>query len=345
MNRISFPRILNFVTVVLILGLFYILSLPKNTAQEAAVPATVATENAEKTPESVPPISVTPTPPVTPATEPQSVSAPETPPAVSTSAPATPVPATSEQPTESKLPESTPAESGATPITFPIVNPADNDPNAPSSFADVPGTATTNIEQPEDVQQPQKPFWETFWKTYSSWIIFLLLVSGCFFAGQYFAKIWRLPEHNIKIFIVLLAFLGSIAAVGLGWHRLTLGIDLQGGVVLIYDAIPIRTSGDADNGGVSETPQSLDMDKLTRAITKRINPGGVREISITKLGTRQIQVVIPRAEDAEVARIERVISESGSLTFRILASKLYEKDKDIISRGEKESGRDVRDAS
>ncbi|MDR0704984.1 MAG: protein translocase subunit SecD [Planctomycetaceae bacterium] len=162
---------------------------------------------------------------------------------------------------------------------------------------------------------------------------------SCFFAGHYLSKIWRLPEHNIKIFIVLLAFFGSIIAVILGWHRLTLGIDLQGGVVLVYDAIPIqKLDGSADT-------DELNMDKLARAITRRINPGGVREISITKLGTRQIQVVIPHAEDAEVARIERVISESGSLTFRILASKLYDKDKDIIARSEKEPGRDVRDAA
>ncbi|MDR1964450.1 MAG: protein translocase subunit SecD [Planctomycetaceae bacterium] len=314
MNRISFPRIFNFVAIALILGLFYALSLPKNTAQEAVVPPATAapaeTAKTETTPPESTPVPVQETPPADTPTE---------------------------QPTDPKTQPADPKAEPATPVTFPIV---EQDPNTPpASFADVPGAtpeATTDVAQ--EKKEPI-PIWKT---TSFSWAVFLLLVFGCFFAGHYFAKIWRLPEHNVKIFVVLLAFFGSIVAVALGWNRLTLGIDLQGGVVLIYDAIPIQMS---DDDGSTGTPGSLDMDKLTRAITKRINPGGVREISITKLGTKQIQVVIPHAEDAEVARIERVISESGSLTFRILASKLYPQDASIITRGEKEPGRDIRDGS
>ncbi|MDR0337133.1 MAG: protein translocase subunit SecD, partial [Planctomycetaceae bacterium] len=339
MTRISFARILNFVAVALILGLFYMLSLSNNTAQETTAPVTVAAENAEKTPETTPPETASPETPTLDAATSSVPVAPVPAPASVPAAPATPAPT----PTPETPAQSIPTESGATPITFPVVDSADNDPNAPSSFAEVPGTSMTEQSADDSSQSPPLPFWQTFWQTYSAWIIFLLLVLCCFSAGHYFAKIWRLPEHQIKIFIVLLAFFGSLTAVMLGWHRLTLGIDLQGGVVLIYDAIPIQTSDNTDTA--TETSQPLDMDKLTRAIIKRINPGGVREISITKLGMRQIQVVIPRAEDAEVARIERVISESGSLTFRIVASKLYEKDKDIIARAEKEPGRDIRDAS
>ncbi|MDR3197027.1 MAG: protein translocase subunit SecD [Planctomycetaceae bacterium] len=357
MNRISFPRILNFIAVALILGLFYILSLPNNTAQETAVPAVPVPATPTET--VTPPIPATsPIPPTESPAAPVLVPAPATPPTVNTAEQAAEQSAKqsaeSQPPSQSpaeQAPESTqstpstPANSDSAPITFPVV---EQDPNAPpASFADVPETAAKTPEEikPSEEtgqQQDSTPFTQT--STFS-WMVFLVLVAGCFFAGQYFAKLWRLPEHNIKIFVVLLAFLGSLTAVVLGWHRLTLGIDLQGGVVLIYDAIPIRTSEEAGGAGKTSQSSDLDMDKLARAITKRINPGGVREISITKLGTRQIQVVIPRAEDAEVARIERVISESGSLTFRILASKLYEKDKDIIARGEKEPGRDIRDST
>jgi SecD/SecF fusion protein len=315
MNRISSPRIFNFIAVALVLGFLYTLSLPKNTAQEAPVPAAAAT-------------------PATPSAEAmQAETKPETPPAVTSAEPVV-----DPQPVDAKPEEPKPEEpAAAVPVTFPVV---ENDPNAtPASFADAPGAVSEQLPQTAAGQQEEPlPFWQT---AYFSWTVLLVLVFGCFFAGNYFAKVWHLPEHNVKIFVVSLAFLGSIAAVALGWNRLTLGIDLQGGVVLIYDAIPIQTSGDSGSG----TPNSLDMDKLTRAITKRINPGGVREIAITKLGTRQIQVIIPHAEAAEVARIERVISESGSLTFRILASRLYPQDASIITRGEKEPGRDVRDAA
>jgi len=167
--------------------------------------------------------------------------------------------------------------------------------------------------------------------------VFFVLLAGCYWLGAVISKRNRLPEHGFKIFIVLLAFFGGFAALALGWHRMTLGIDLQGGVVLVYDARPIE-GNEAVGGGI-------DMDELTRAIGRRINPGGVREIAITQLGTGQVQIVIPHAEAAEVARIERVVSESGALTFRILASRLYPQDAEIIERGEREPGREILDTT
>jgi len=173
-------------------------------------------------------------------------------------------------------------------------------------------------------------------------LVFLVLVLGCYWVGHVIAKTSRLPEHGVKLFIVLLAFFGGFAALAMGWHRLTLGIDLQGGVVLIYDAKPIQGAGEHH---IDPLTGGLDMDQLTRAIGRRINPGGVREIAITKHGLDKIQIVIPHAEAAEVARIRRVVSESGALTFRILASRAYPQDDYIIGRGESEPSRDILDAS
>ncbi|MCL2006327.1 MAG: protein translocase subunit SecD [Planctomycetaceae bacterium] len=154
--------------------------------------------------------------------------------------------------------------------------------------------------------------------------VFVVLVLGCYWLGTSIAKRSRLPDHGFKLFIVFLAFFGGFAALALGWERLTLGIDLQGGVVLTYEASPIE----------GNEAQGIDMDELTRAIGRRVNPGGVREIAITHQGTTgHVQIVIPHAEQAEVARIERVISESGALTFRILASRAYTQDELIIERG------------
>ena len=170
--------------------------------------------------------------------------------------------------------------------------------------------------------------------------LFLVLVFGTYWIGNATAKSCRLPEHGFKIFIVLLSFFGGFAALAMGWNRLTLGIDLQGGVVLIYDAKPIQggTEDVAVTGGIN-------MDQLTRAIGKRINPGGVREIAITQLGQDKVQIVIPHAEASEVARIERVVSESGALTFRVLASPAFADDDAIIKRGEAEAGRDILDTA
>jgi len=195
-----------------------------------------------------------------------------------------------------------------------------------------------NAEEPENPVEELAPANYTGLITLS---VFILLLAVCYWLGSAIAKQSRLPEHGFKIFVVLLAFFGGFAALALGWNRLTLGIDLQGGVVLVYDvrAIQGEQAADAPAGG-------FDMDQLTRAISRRINPGGVKEIAITKLGTSQVQVVIPHAEAAEVARIERVVSESGALTFRILASRAYEQqDGEIIRLGEAESGRDILDST
>ncbi|MDR0328267.1 MAG: protein translocase subunit SecD, partial [Planctomycetaceae bacterium] len=182
--------------------------------------------------------------------------------------------------------------------------------------------------------------------------VFIILVLGCYGLANVIAKRSRLPEHGFKIFVVLFAFFGGFVALALGWNRLTLGIDLSGGVVLIYDAKPIQGEGvqtiDPTANLKAIAADGFDMDELTRAISRRINPGGVKEIAITKLGAgagSQVQIVIPHAEPAEVARIERVVSESGALTFRILASRAYPEDEEIIRRGESESGRDILDST
>ncbi|MDR0521393.1 MAG: protein translocase subunit SecD [Planctomycetaceae bacterium] len=320
-----FPRIFNFIFVSLILCALYVISVQNNTAQE------------------------------TPAEQPASA-APETVPAAETKteSPANSGGLSPADPLSVDQPSAGQASGGQVSggKTSPVLdnaapNPAAHDhaghDHTAHDHADHDHAGHDHEAAAQDETAPVAepvPFQKTGWFTL---LILAVVLFGCYWLGNALAKQSRLPDHGFKIFIVLLAFFGSFAALALGWHRLTLGIDLQGGVVLIYDAKPIRRGGTAQD--TNAAAGGLDMDQLTRAISKRINPGGVREIAITKLGTQQVQVVIPHAEDAEVARIERVISESGALTFRILASRAYEKDADIIKRGEAESGRDVLDSA
>lgn len=179
------------------------------------------------------------------------------------------------------------------------------------------------------------------WKEsgFTTLFVFFLVVVGSILVANWCSKKWRMPDHNMRIFILLVCFFGSVAATYLGWSRLTLGIDLRGGVILVYDVrgkmIDEAPAGSPEN---ENTEQGFDMEQLTRALALRINPGGVREISITKLGTNQVKIIIPAAEDAEVARIQRVISESGALEFRILASRQFDMDKVVIDRAENEFG-------
>ena len=95
---------------------------------------------------------------------------------------------------------------------------------------------------------------------------------------------------------------------------MNLGVDLRGGSVLVYEVQPV-------DGSDQKTVSNEDMSKLKNAIMQRINPSGVREISIQELGANtEIKITIPEADPAEVARLERVINDTGQLSFRILAN-------------------------
>jgi SecD/SecF fusion protein len=62
------------------------------------------------------------------------------------------------------------------------------------------------------------------------------------------------------------------------------------------------------------------MDQLVAAVMRRVNPGGQREVTVRQYGENQIEVIIPQAEQAELERIKRIISQTGSLEFRILCN-------------------------
>ncbi|MGL4595357.1 MAG: protein translocase subunit SecD [Thermoguttaceae bacterium] len=330
-SQLSLPRFVNFLTVLFLVGFLLIWSLTQNKAQEMpeSAPNPTATQS-EATPE-------------TPAISPVNAQAVD--------APVVDAPVATEKAESTKKPESTNPESASN-----EVKPADNTPVFPvlsdgpviDSVAEINTSAANDATQASGNGQvaktekekkesagPAIPFTRTGRFVL---LVFAVIVFVCFVTANHATKFWRLPDHHFRIFVLLLAFFGSAAAVYLGWNRLTLGIDLQGGVVLVYDVKPLE----------QKKHEPIDMDQLSRAISKRINPGGVREIAIAPLGgttSPQMQVIIPKAEDAEVARIQRVISESGALTFRILASPLFPADESLIEQANRETGTEIRDSS
>ncbi len=361
-------RTLNLLFTAIVLVALFALSLAKNVAQEAAAENKPATPVAEAKPAETP---------TTPETKPAEAKPAETP-ATPETKPAEAKPAVTPATPETKPAEAKPAETPATPETKPAevkptetpatlqlaapqatapekkdaaeAKPPVSDEGVMQSFGDVPTapvTATTSSAAvPATVAAPVEPQ-SLMDSPLFAWIIFAIILFGSFYAGVVLSKLWRLPDHQFRIFVLLLAFLGSAAACILGWHRLTLGIDLRGGVVLVYDVFPSKKSTQQDHAEAqSAVPAgTIDMDQLTRAITKRINPGGVREIAISKLGNRQLQVIIPEAEASEVARIRKIIAESGALEFRILASTNYPQDQSIIDRALRDTSREIRDSA
>ncbi len=241
-------------------------------------------------------------------------------------------------------------------------------------------------------------------------IVAVGILVGSFVLGNLIASGLRMRDYGFKIGLVIFALVASVAIVYFGWPPKR-GIDLSGGVVLVYEVDTSATSTDwmqsavkqineklNDEGGerlearpigegtieiivpkgvgaadVEEkiaalrdsldvtlnlesqevkdgstvlvyqaqraAAAQLDMAKLIGAVGRRINPGGVKELTIRQYGTEQIEVIIPEVEEREVEQIKKKISTSGLLNFRIVANPTD--DRELIKAGLRTTGRDV----
>ena len=236
------------------------------------------------------------------------------------------------------------------------------------------------------------------------------MIAASFALGSFFAKQLRMPDYNIKIGLVLATLFGAIAIDYLLWPP-KLGIDLSGGVVLVYEVdqnqmqesnrgqildsldrqlgtveqqklkarlnankefeIPLPSTAAAEKVkqtverlntkglgvklvGLREVDgkpvlayepvrqdKAIDMDKLIGAVSKRINPSGVKEVTVRQYGADQIEIIVPEVEQREVDQIKQIISTSGNLQFRILANKAETEDKEEIELAEQTESDEV----
>ena len=159
------------------------------------------------------------------------------------------------------------------------------------------------------------------------WFVHMLVAVGTlavsFFLGGYLGKKLRMPDHGWKIGLSLFTLLASAAIMVMG-PPFKLGVDLSGGVILIYEVDQAKKATPGVPLGKQE------MDNLISAVTRRVNPGGQKEVTIRTYGAEQIEIIIPEVNETEVQRIERIISTTGNLEFRILANQ--RNDKELIER-------------
>lgn len=73
------------------------------------------------------------------------------------------------------------------------------------------------------------------------------------------------------------------------------------------------------------------MSELASALTRRINPGGQKEIKIKPFGDTAVEIIIPKAEPAEIATIKQKLSSAGTLEFRILANAKFRSHKKLVA--------------
>ena len=125
------------------------------------------------------------------------------------------------------------------------------------------------------------------------------------------------------------ALIGILTLVGLLaiWppdEKLKLGIDLSGGTILVYQA-----KDDASG-------KEVNMDDLISALKRRVNPEGVLDIPIRKVGSNRVEIILPEANPEEVDEVKRRITQVGSMEFRILADRRDPTDQSAIDRALRE---------
>ena len=143
-----------------------------------------------------------------------------------------------------------------------------------------------------------------------------VLILGVFFGNRI-----RMPEMSWRIGFILAAV--TLAATLCSFREAKQGIDLRGGVILIYEVDEEKTSqAIAQGGAVDDELEALPeirMPELVEALTRRINPGGVREVVIRPYGEKQVEIIIPDVSDSEIEEIKRSIVSAGFMKFRIVA--------------------------
>ncbi len=135
------------------------------------------------------------------------------------------------------------------------------------------------------------------------------------FVGVWLARYLRMRDFGWKLALIFCTL--CIGGVLLVSFPLRLGVDLKGGVILVYEID--REALKIDNS-TSISPSSIDWGHLLQRLNDRINPAGTKEIVVRRYGDWQVEVIIPDVDTTEVERIKKLISTAGSLEFRIVAN-------------------------
>ncbi|MFI5455462.1 MAG: protein translocase subunit SecD [Isosphaerales bacterium] len=115
-----------------------------------------------------------------------------------------------------------------------------------------------------------------------------------------------------KIVLIVGFTLAGLYAMWPPKDKLKLGIDLAGGTILVYEV------------DRSNQTREIKMDELISALKKRADPQGVKEIPIRQVGGGRFEIILPKASNEEVEEVKKMLTDVGSLEFRILANRKHD---------------------
>ncbi len=131
--------------------------------------------------------------------------------------------------------------------------------------------------------------------------------------GVLYGKQIRMDDHGWRIGLIAASFLAALSVI-LFWEY-KLGVDLQGGAILVYEVDEKATADNHPQGRADD----WQMSELMQVLKKRLNPDGLKEIVIRPFGPKQVEIVVPEVDTDEIELIKKRIIEAGVLRFLILA--------------------------
>lgn len=158
-----------------------------------------------------------------------------------------------------------------------------------------------------------------------SGLVLLSIVLGVLFANAV-----RMKDYGWKVSLILATLLVSVYVVLFGEFKL--GVDLKGGVILVYAVDKDATKALNVRGRDDE----WDMGQLMAVLGRRLNPEGLKEIVIRPFGPDQVEIVVPETDPLEVERLKELIRTGGVLQFMIVAG---ETDGDLLDRARAQAER------
>ena len=158
-------------------------------------------------------------------------------------------------------------------------------------------------------------------------LLFVVVIVASFGGGYLIANVLRLRDLSVKLGTVLFTiglalspFLNTVIVEQKPWiSTLSFGIDLAGGTNLVYEL-----NGQPKDSGT--------VGRMVGAIRRRVDPTGTQELAIRQVGKNQIEIIIPKATPEEVKAIKSAITSVGKLEFAILATRLNDSHKSLITR-------------
>ena len=159
-------------------------------------------------------------------------------------------------------------------------------------------------------------------------LVALAVLVGSFVGGSLLARALKVPEYSFRIGLVLFTLVASLAINYFGWPPKR-GIDLSGGVVLVYEVDTSMSTNDW-------------MQTAITRINEQLNEGGGEKLQAKPLSAEEIEIDVP--DGADVAEVEKKITNlrnTADIVLHVVSRKTTDGVTKIIYRADAQAQRRV----